>query len=387
MSLRRTSLRLTFALVLVTSVVAAGLGAGVAAAEVDDRYLTEFAVENTTANASGDAVEYTYDNATDTATLNASGDDVVYRVSVKVDERVYETTNAPVSLLRAANVTAAETPALGPEADTDVVDVQYADGTVTVTNASAAQEVVTLAVDSTQVAPGLDASAVCADTADDIVRFNVSNDNAEAASVDYFVEETGADGTLNLSANGSETLEFKTTARGDATLELYADGMVVETVDASETTETCDLDERFNILNAYQFDLVGGEPIENIGDNETAFYSDQNRLVQATSVTDDGDVTATYQTPVSGNATATVDNSTVTYDAIEYDVRNDTATVTVSLDENASTNTTVSLAGYQLPDDTETYDRSLAGEQMFKDAQTVTLSPGETVTLEIVVEA
>ncbi|MWG33348.1 hypothetical protein [Halomarina oriensis] len=385
MSRRTTSLRLSFVLVLVVSLAATGLGAGVAAADVDDRYKTSLVVDDATANASTDAVTYTYNNSTDTATIDASGDDVVYRTSVKVDDRVFETRNAPESQLREAGLSAVETPLLGAEADTDVLDVQYDDGVVTVTNASSAMDVVVSAVDSTQVAPGLDATVLCADTADDVARFQVSNDNTENVSVEYFVEETGASGTVNLSAEDSTTLDLATTYRGDATLELSADGMVVETADAATATETCDLDEEFNYMNTYQYDLVFGEPIEDIGANDSAFYNADGRLVQATSIMANGDVFASYEVPSDGNATATYDGATITYDAIEYDARNDTATVTVTLDADATNDTTVSLVSYQLPDDTTSFERPVADEQMYVDGQTVTISPGETVTLELTV--
>jgi hypothetical protein len=201
----------------------------------------------------------------------------------------------------------------------------------------------------------------------------------------YFVEETGASGTLNLSAGESTTLDLATTYRGDAGLELSVDGTVVESVNAAEATETCNLDEPFNFMNTYQYDLVFGEPIEEIGENETAFYNADGRLVQATSIMANGEVFATYEVPGDGNATVTYNGSTVTYSAIEYDARNDTATVTVTLDANATGDTTMSLVGYQLPDDTQSFERSLADEQVYVDGQTVTISPGATVTLEIAV--
>jgi len=59
MTRRATSLRLSFALVLLVSVVAAGLGTGVAAADVDDRYESSLVVDDPTENASDGAVTYT----------------------------------------------------------------------------------------------------------------------------------------------------------------------------------------------------------------------------------------------------------------------------------------------------------------------------------------
>lgn len=137
--------------------------------------------------------------------------------------------------------------------------------------------------------------------------------------------------------------------------------------------------------NAYQLDVVKGEVIETLGDDENDFYGAQGRLLQAKSVTADGDITRTHDVP-QGTATVMVDGSEVSYNAVSYDEETGEVSVMVSLSEDASDDLTVTLAAYELPGDDTEFVRENADGQELRDHQTATLSPGDSMTITIDVD-
>lgn len=132
---------------------------------------------------------------------------------------------------------------------------------------------------------------------------------------------------------------------------------------------------------AYQVDLATGEVIETLGDDENDFYGKQGRLLQAKSLTGDGELTRSHGVP-QGMATA----DGLSYGAVSYDAETGETTVEVSLADDAESDTTVTLAAYELPGDTTEFQRDRADGQELVAHQTVTLSPGEQVTITIDVD-
>ena len=129
---------------------------------------------------------------------------------------------------------------------------------------------------------------------------------------------------------------------------------------------------------AYQIDLATGEVIEDLGEDDDAFYGTQGRLLQAKSLTADGELTRSHGVP-QGMAMA----DDLRYGAISYDAETGEATVTVSLADDASNNATVTLAAYELPGETIEFQRDRADGQELVAHRTVTLSPGDSITLTI----
>jgi hypothetical protein len=141
-------------------------------------------------------------------------------------------------------------------------------------------------------------------------------------------------------------------------------------------------------MDAYQVDLVFGEPIEDIGEDENAFYGRQGRLIQAVSFLEDGEYTDTFRTPGEGEtAESAPGDCTVEYSAVEYDADSGEVTADVTLPADAKCDSvTVTLAAYELPDGTVEFQRDRADEQELVASRTIDLSPGDSRTLEIDVD-
>lgn len=144
---------------------------------------------------------------------------------------------------------------------------------------------------------------------------------------------------------------------------------------------------------AYQLDVALGQPIDQLGvdgddaDDQPDFYGTQGRLLQAKSVLADGTVTRTHDVPV-GEVTRTVEGCSVSYDAVTYDAESGTASVSVSMaDDAACEGVTLTLAAYELPGDDTSFVRANADEQELVGSKTVTLDAGSSGTVSVAVES
>lgn len=144
---------------------------------------------------------------------------------------------------------------------------------------------------------------------------------------------------------------------------------------------------------AYQLDLAVGEVIERLGvesdDGRVPFYGAQGRLLQATTLLEDGTVTSEFRVP---DDEVTRDDAgrtecAVTHEAVEYDPETGTVTATVSVGEDADcSGVNVTLAGYELPGDDTEFVPSHASQQDLLAYETVSLDAGENATITIDVD-
>lgn len=124
----------------------------------------------------------------------------------------------------------------------------------------------------------------------------------------------------------------------------------------------------------YQVDLIEGDPGPLSSDNT---YNDQDRLVQAVTVSSAGVVTTRVH-PGSANKSCIDD-----YD-ITFNVDKQNATVMVGVTDSPGCEAlTLSLVGYELPNQDTRFVRANAGDQVLVDSKTVTIEPGEAVKLEV----
>lgn len=156
--------------------------------------------------------------------------------------------------------------------------------------------------------------------------------------------------------------------------------------EGNDEKEGDDSTERPSDERAYQFDLAVGEVIEDIGEDDRAFYGRQGRLVRAMTFAGDGTTTGHHAAPESSYAEAT-GGCDLTASQVDYDSETGEATATFHLDDDAECEgLTVTFAAYELPGDDTTFVRKHADDQELVDYETVTLEPGEEVTLTIDVD-
>ncbi|MFC7156474.1 hypothetical protein ACFQPA_13575 [Halomarina halobia] len=199
------------------------------------------------------------------------------------------------------------------------------------------------------------------------------------------VSGTLDDGTIEVSENGEVVAVLTTSFDEDSgVVTVEHRGEVVATIDVKLVA--CDGgdggDGHDGHENAYQVDLAYGEPIQNLGDSEDAFYGAQGRLITAASMTEDGEFTRTFRTAHGEHRTAEHGECSVSYGEYDYDPETGVLSVDVSAGQDCD-GVTLSLAGYELPDGTQEFVRDRADEQELVDSQTVTLDAGENATLEI----
>lgn len=167
------------------------------------------------------------------------------------------------------------------------------------------------------------------------------------------------------------------------------DGNESDETDSDESDdekEGDDSTERPSDERAYQFDLAVGEVIEDIGEDDRAFYGRQGRLVRAMTFAGDGTTTGHHAAPESSYAEAT-GGCDLTASQVDYDSETGEATATFHLNDDAECEgLTVTFAAYELPGDDTTFVREHADDQELVDYETVTLEPGVEVTLTIDVD-
>jgi len=222
----------------------------------------------------------------------------------------------------------------------------------------------------------------------------------EPNSVDVDVECVEADGEMTLANPNDQEVTVVVSGPEDAQVTIgpneektisgpedgqYTASTVIGQLSVGTEAVTVDCDGPDDDQRAFQADLAFGEPIQDLGENEDAFYGRQGRLIQAVSLLEDGTYTDTFRTPPQGETAESVPGDcTVEYSAIEYDSDTGDVTADVALPADADCESvTVTLAIYELPDGTVQFQRDRADEQQLVDSQTVELSPGESKTLTI----
>ncbi|WP_254536368.1 hypothetical protein [Halomarina litorea] len=265
-------------------------------------------------------------------------------------------------------------------ANTEVSAGGFADGEYSVTTSIDGRKLATatVTVDCDQPEPPEPPESVDVnvDCADGVATMRVANPNDVAVTVTV----TGPDG-YEVSGAVQPTSErtLADVPDGEYTVVTSVDG---REIDSRTVTVDCDLPEE-DPVDAYQVDLAFGEVIYDLGSDENAFYGRQGRLVQAVSFVEDGTYTDAFLRP-DGTATASNDECAVEYGAITYDETTGTAQVQVSLAEDADCESvTMTLAGYELPEGTTEFQRSVADQQELVDHVTVTLERGDSQTLTV----
>jgi hypothetical protein len=132
--------------------------------------------------------------------------------------------------------------------------------------------------------------------------------------------------------------------------------------------------------DAFQIDLVEGEPIEQLDPDAGDTYHRQDRFIVALQITEEerqsggpgSPMTRTYQS----------DGCEVTYSWLSFDNTTGESQVSVS-DAGGCEGITLSYVGYELPDGTTSYERARADEQELKDSVTRTLGVGDTATFTV----
>jgi hypothetical protein len=131
---------------------------------------------------------------------------------------------------------------------------------------------------------------------------------------------------------------------------------------------------------------VQGEPIQDLGSDETAFYHAQGRMISYLTVTESGTETggAHSRPPAGETMTYASEGCLVTYDRIGFDPETGTAMVNVTVtDDGGCEDITLSFVGYELPGGTTYFEKERASEQELVGAATVTLSPGDDQLLVV----
>jgi hypothetical protein len=132
----------------------------------------------------------------------------------------------------------------------------------------------------------------------------------------------------------------------------------------------------------FQIDLVEGEPIQELDPDDDDTYHRQNRHIAHIIVSEDearsgGPGTAQDETYRS-------EGCAVAYTDISFDPGTGSSEAVVSVsDADGCEEITISLVGYKLPDGTTGWIPDRAEEQELKDSVTLTLEPGDEVTLTI----
>ncbi|MFC6939159.1 hypothetical protein ACFQE8_04175 [Salinirubellus sp. GCM10025818] len=134
--------------------------------------------------------------------------------------------------------------------------------------------------------------------------------------------------------------------------------------------------------DAFQIDLVEGEPIQQLDPDAGETYHKQDRFIVALQITEEerqgggagSPMTRTYQ----------ADGCEVTYSWLSFDNTTGVSEVAVSVsDAGDCEGITLSYVGYEFPDGTTSWDAEHADEQELKDSMTVTLQPGEEAVLTV----
>jgi hypothetical protein len=134
--------------------------------------------------------------------------------------------------------------------------------------------------------------------------------------------------------------------------------------------------------DAFQIDLVEGEPIAVLDPDAGDTYHKQDRFIMALQITEEerqgggagSPMTRTYQS----------NGCAVTYSWLSFDNTTGVSEVAVSVsDAGGCEGITLSYVGYEFPDGTTSWDPERADEQELKDSMTVTLQPGEEEVLTV----
>ncbi|MDX1745942.1 MAG: hypothetical protein R3324_08395, partial [Halobacteriales archaeon] len=130
--------------------------------------------------------------------------------------------------------------------------------------------------------------------------------------------------------------------------------------------------------DAYQLDLVEGEVIEQFDPDEGETYHKQDRFISATHVMEDEE-----REPASHlGRTYRSGGCEVAFSRLSFNPTSGESQVTVGVsDVDGCEGITLTYAAYELPDGTTEWISDRAHEQELKDHVTVTLEPGEEITL------
>ena len=189
-------------------------------------------------------------------------------------------------------------------------------------------------------------------------------------------EQDGDESDETDGDEGDETDSDEGEQDGDESDETDSD-------ESDDEKEGDDSTERPSDERAYQFDLAVGEVIEDIGEDDRAFYGRQGRLVRAMTFAGDGTTTGHHAPPESSYAEAT-GSCDLTASQVDYDSETGEATATFHLGDDAECEgLTVTFAAYELPGDDMTFVREHADEQELVDYETVTLEPGESAEITL----
>ena len=191
-----------------------------------------------------------------------------------------------------------------------------------------------------------------------------------------------ADPVTGALANGSGDEVSEHPSESGVT-NVHFDGPPADTPDDGDGVEDNESNDTGDTV-AYQLDVAVGGVIEDLGEDDNAFYARQNRLLQAKSLLATGHVTDTVHVP-NGEITKTLDGCTVTYDAVSFDESDGTATVDVSV-EDCKDGVTLTLAAYELPEGTVEFQRAVADQQELVAYETVTIDDGESTTVSITLD-
>lgn len=131
--------------------------------------------------------------------------------------------------------------------------------------------------------------------------------------------------------------------------------------------------------SVYQLDLVEGEPIEQFAPDEGRTYHKQDRFINGKFVDDE----AVNHGPATPHTYHT-EECVVEYSGFGFDPDTGEASTIVEVREtDGCTEVTLTLAGYELPEGETGWNPDRIEDQELRDADTLTLEPGERVELVI----
>ena len=135
---------------------------------------------------------------------------------------------------------------------------------------------------------------------------------------------------------------------------------------------------------AYQFDVVVGDVIKTLGDDRMDFYGRQKRLIRAQTFASNGTMTGHFVETDDESYTEKTGGCHADGGPVDYDRTTGEVTATLSLGDDADCGpVTMTFAAYELPGDDVEFVRAHADDQELVAYQTVTLEPGESVTVTL----
>jgi hypothetical protein len=212
--------------------------------------------------------------------------------------------------------------------------------------------------------------------------------DGSSAEIDAVAANTADSGPVTVV---TVTVEGKAAGRTDLSVEVSAIGTesgldyaVTGASGASLTVGTSDTSppDSTDGPDAFQIDLVEGEPIAVLDPDAGDTYHKQDRFIVALQITEEerqsggpgSPMTRTYQS----------NGCAVTYSWLSFDNTTGESQVAVSVsDVDGCEEITLSYVGYELPDGTTSWDPERADEQELEDSMTVTLQPGEEEVLTV----